>query len=122
MSSNWWASKLGNNTEETKSSVPPTTPNYVLPAFRNPTPQQTTTTPNSQIDPNGQIDMATAVRSWKGGEAHRIDGHLSCPRCGSKNVFSRANASAGGKVPAPRCFECGWNNMYEQADQVSWAV
>lgn len=122
MSNSWWTSKLNNTQDEPKKSVPPVSPNYVLPVFREQAQQKTTPTQNSGIDPNGKTDMATAVRMWKGGEAHRIDGNLSCPRCGSANVFSRANASAGGKVPAPRCFECGWNNMYEQADQVSWSV
>jgi len=118
--SSWWDKKLNNKSDERPSAVPPTTPNYVLPAFK----QQTVTsapTPK-QADPNGQIDMSTAIRSWQGGDAHRIDGGLTCPKCGSKNVFSRVNGSIGGKVPAPRCFECGWNSMYEQADQVSWSV
>jgi hypothetical protein len=119
--SSWWDQKLNNKGDERKSSVPPTTPNYILPAFKQQAPAQTSA-PSPQSNPNGQIDMATAIRSWKGGEAHRIDGGLTCPRCGSKNVFSRSNGSVGGRVPAPRCFECGWNGIYEQADQASWSV
>ena len=118
--SNWWDRKLSSNQPEQRQSTPPTTPNHVLPVFT----QQRQVQPNQhqQADPNGQMDMSSAIRVWKGGEAHRIDGGLTCPRCGSGNVFSRANASAGGNVPAPRCFQCGWNGMYEQADQVSWSI
>ena len=119
--SSWWEKKLSGDTEPTKTSLPPTTHRPVLPVFT----QQTATpshTPAVQQDPTGQTTMGTAIRTWKGGEAHRRDGNLTCPSCGSKNVFSRSNGGGGTKAPAPRCFECGWNGLYTQADQSSWVV
>ena len=123
--SSWWDKKLTEKGQSEPRSSPPITPNVILPALR----QQASTvaaqkpsTVQEQKDPTGQTDMGTAIRTWKGGEAHRREGSLSCPRCGSKNVFSRANGGSLGHSPAPRCFECGWNGLYEQADQTSWSV
>lgn len=119
--SSWWEKKLSGSTESNKTSLPPTVHRPVLPVF---TQQATAVAQPRQTspDPSGQTDMGTAIRTWKGGEAHRMDGHLNCPRCGSNNVFSRSNGGGGTKAPAPRCFECGWNGLYTQADQSSWVV
>lgn len=119
--SSWWEKKLSGDTEPNKTSLPPTTHRPVLPVF---TQQTTPAAQPRQIvqNPSGQTDMGTAIRTWTGGEAHRMDGHLTCPRCGSKNVFSRSNGGGGTKAPAPRCFECGWNGLYTQADQSSWVA
>ena len=119
--SSWWEKKLSGDIEPNKTSLPPTTHRPVLPVF---TQQTTPAAQPRQIvqNPSGQTDMGTAIRTWTGGEAHRMDGHLTCPRCGSKNVFSRSNGGGGTKAPAPRCFECGWNGLYTQADQSSWVA
>jgi hypothetical protein len=75
-------------------------------------------------DPNAQISMGEAIRMWKGGEAHRKEGNNTCPECGSANVFSRMARGGGsginGNQPAPRCFECGWNGMYDQGIEANW--
>ena len=121
--SSWWDKKLTG--KEPESSLPPVTKDVIIPALRQQASavaaQRTAPSP-AQSDPTGQTDMGSAIRSWKGGEAHRREGSLTCPRCGSKNVFSRANGGSMGHSPAPRCFECGWNGIYEQADQTSWSV
>lgn len=73
--------------------------------------------------PTDNISMGEAIRLWKGGEAARREGNVTCPACGSRNVFSRAKGTmVNGATPAPRCFECGWNGIYEQGEQSSWAV
>ncbi len=123
--SSWWDKKLSNKDQQENTSLPPVTKNVILPALRQQASTAVAQKPSpttEQRDPNGQTDMGTAIRTWKGGEAHRREGSLSCPRCGSKNVFSRANGGSLGHSPAPRCFECGWNGLYEQADQTSWSV
>jgi transposase-like protein len=70
--------------------------------------------------------MGEAIRLWKGGEAAKKQGDMSCPDCGSQNIFVRTakggNTMISGNNPAPRCFECGWNGMYDQGSQSSWAV
>lgn len=123
--SSWWDRKLNNAPQEERRSLP--TERVVLPALQQQaqervmkSPLQHQTNVAQQTDPNGQTNMGSAIRSWKGGEAHRVDGNQTCPRCGGNKVFSRSNASAGGKVPAPRCFECGWNSLYDQGEQSNW--
>lgn len=63
--------------------------------------------------------MGEALRLWKGGEAMRKEGNMTCPECGSIYVFSRTgrgqNTMVNGAAPAPRCYECGWNGLYDQA-------
>lgn len=124
--SSWWERKLTGEQESNKTSLPPVQRQYTLPAIQQQAAQRVqnrATPPQQNMDPAGQTDMSTAIRVWRGGEAHRVDGHLSCPRCGGKNIFSRVNGQTTmNKAPAPRCFECGWNGLYEQADQASWAV
>jgi hypothetical protein len=123
--SSWWDKKLTGNSSQESSSLPPVTRNVILPALRQQAEAAVTQrieTVVPQNDPTGQTDMGTAIRNWKGGEAHRREGSLTCPRCASKNVFSRSNGGSLGHAPAPRCFECGWNGIYEQADQTSWSV
>jgi len=76
--------------------------------------------------PNENVTMGEAIRLWKGGEAARKQGDMTCPECGSQHVFVRTakggNTTIGGNSPAPRCFECGWNGLYDQGSQSSWAV
>lgn len=120
--SSWWEKKLSGDTETKKTSLPPTTQRTVLPVFTQQSSQATPQPRPVAQNPGGQTDMGTAIRTWSGGEAHRMDGHLTCPKCGSKNVFSRSNGGVATKPPAPRCFECGWNGIYTQADQSSWVA
>jgi len=121
--SSWWERKLTNDKSETSKSLPPVQQQRVtIPALAQQAQLQSTTPVNRQLPAGGQTDMGSAIRMWTGGDAHRQDGHLTCPRCSSKNVFSRSNGSNMMKPPAPRCFECGWNGIYQQADQASWAV
>lgn len=121
MSSDWWSKRLTSNTPPsttTRTSVPPTSP-----AIRFPTPQQPTQTPVTQT-PNTELTMGEAIRVWKGGEAMRKEGNMRCPECGSQHVFTRVGSGTtiNGSQPAPRCFECGWNGKYSQADQSNWAI
>lgn len=121
--SDWWNKKL-------KGEKPSPQPMYPNPAAYSQRPAQTQEvqphTVEENLPPNTQINMGQAIRMWKGGEAHRKEGNMRCPECNSRNVFTRtgkgANSMINGAAPAPRCFECGWNGMYDQASQVNWAV
>lgn len=123
--SDWWSRKLSN-----QPAPPPRTPPATPPAgIRFPQAQVPPSQPvypqqehTPHEDPQGQIRMADAIRTWKGGEAHRKDTQ-PCPECGSHLVFSRTKGTTvNGYPPAPRCYTCGWNGKYSQADQASWAV
>lgn len=134
--SDWWARRLSEGQpkpERTHSSVPPTTPPVRVPiAFPQAptaTPQQVAHSQGRVLDdsrgPTDQLTMGEALRLWKGGEAARREGNASCPSCGSGLVFSRVGRGGtmvNGSQPAPRCFECGWNGLYDQGERSAWAV
>ena len=127
--SDWWSKKLAgeNPTPQRTYATPPTTAPLRIPTQApqaQPQPQQTADN-QRLLDPNrgpqDQITMGEALRLWKGGEAMRKEGNSTCPECGSIYVFSRTGRGAGtlinGAAPAPRCYECGWNGLYDQAVQ-----
>lgn len=129
--SDWWSKKLAGQqpTPARTYATPPTSPPLRIPAPvepSNPSPQYPPTQNGRQdlLDPSRgpteQITMGEALRLWKGGEAMRKEGNLSCPECGSSNVFSRTgkghSTMVNGASPAPRCYECGWNGLYGQGN------
>jgi hypothetical protein len=132
--SDWWSKKIAGDkpTPTRTTTTPPTTPPLRFPApqqQRAPHVHQTAHNQNV-LDPNRapteQISMGEALRLWKGGEAARKEGDSTCPECGSIYVFSRvgrgSNSMINGAQPAPRCYSCGWNGRYSQADQTNWGV
>lgn len=127
--SDWWSRKIAGDTApaQRKPATPPTAPAIRIPA-QAPVRQQTVHN-QDVLDPTKapteQINMGDAIKLWKGGEAMRKEGDMRCPECGSQHVFSRtgrgSNTMINGASPAPRCYECGWNGKYSQADQASWS-
>ena len=129
MSSDWWSRKLnGDPAGTTRVSTPPVgyqeRPGIrigIPPQQQRPAPVQPQRT--DVLDPNRapseQVTMGEAIRMWRGGEATRRE-TMTCPSCGSGNVFSRSKGMINGANPAPRCYECGWNGRYEQGDESNW--
>jgi hypothetical protein len=61
-----------------------------------------------------------AMQVWRGGKGHKIDSD-PCPECGSVRYYSRTGEGARrGPPPAPHCFDCGYNGMFEQGLASSW--
>jgi hypothetical protein len=61
-----------------------------------------------------------AMQVWRGGKAHKVDPD-PCPQCGSNQYFSRTGSEIRrGPPPAPHCFSCGYNGMFEQGLASSW--
>lgn len=123
--SDWWSKKLAGE----KPSVPRTLPPVEAPLRFAPQTQQPATsgsrTPRADEGPEPET-LTAFLRSnrTQGGEAARKE-NITCPDCGSPYVFSRTGRGAGttinGAAPAPRCYECGWNGMYDQASQSKWS-
>lgn len=125
--SDWWSKKLSGQqpTPQRSYTTPPTTPPIRIPQPAQAPQQQPMSAPNgrSLVDPNkspnDEVTFSEAMRNWQGGEAMRKEGNLTCPECGSIYVFSRTGKGQGtmvnGAAPAPRCYECGWNGLYDQA-------
>lgn len=131
--SDWWSKRLAGETPTPSRpmATPPTAPPIRIPTpaqAPSPTPMQAPTGRQDVLDPNRapteQITMGEAIRLWQGGEAMRREGNTTCPECGSIYVFSRTGRGSGstvnGHAPAPRCYECGWNGMYDQGSAGSW--
>jgi len=126
----WWSRRLQNNqpAPQQRQSLPVTPPVSPLSVQVPRQPQQPVQNGNQRLldprrAPNEQIPMGEAIHLWQGGEATRREGNLSCPSCGSHLVFSRTKGGmVSGNSPAPRCFSCGYNGMYDQGEQSSWAV
>jgi len=135
--SDWWSRQLSNPQQRTAPrqesySSPPITPpvrfgSIQIPVQHQPQPQQ----PQQRVldenrAPTENVSMGDAIRLWKGGEAAKKQPDMYCPECGSQNIFVRTakggNTMISGSNPAPRCFECGWNGIYDQGSQSSWAV
>lgn len=62
-----------------------------------------------------------AMNVWHGGKAHKIDPD-PCPECGSNQYYSRTQGTRRGPAPAPHCYNCGFNGMFQQGDPVTWGV
>lgn len=122
--SDWWSKKLAGETPtpSRRSHYPVTTyPTPMAPPqpAQPVAPQQDDRQANSA--PASSFTEALRKGITNGGEAARRDIH-NCPACGSVYVFSRAKGTTlNGANPAPRCYECGWNGLYEQAEQTNWS-
>lgn len=123
----WWSKKLTGQqpTPQRTYQTPPVSPPMTIPmqAPQQQTPVHQQSGRQDLLDPSraptDNITMGEALRLWQGGEAMRKEGNMTCPDCGSIYVFSRTgrghNTMVNGASPAPRCYECGWNGMYDQA-------
>lgn len=132
--SDWWSRRLADTSprpaprQETAPPVTPPTRFGVHVPVQAPAAAPQVHSGNQRLldetrSPTDQISMGDALRLWKGGEATRREGNATCPSCGSRNVFSRSKGSmVNGATPAPRCFECGWNGIYEQGEQGNWVT
>lgn len=143
-SASWWAKKLGEQQPKTYGiKLPPQPvqqhqPQPVQQVQAQPAPQPVQQgVPLSQgerqdrLDPNrsndSEVTMGEAMRLWRGGEAHRTEGNMSCPACGSTTGYTAYSGMSGGAArvngqqPRPHCFECGYNGSFAQGLESNWA-
>lgn len=142
-SSAWWANKLAqvsNQPQKHGITLPPVQPQPVQPQQQPqpaPQPAPQVGVPLQQgerqqvLDPsreaNAEVNMGEAMRLWRGGEAHRTEGNMSCPSCGSATGYTAYSgmgagaARVNGQQPRPHCFECGYNGSYAQGLESNWA-
>lgn len=72
--------------------------------------------PQIQVTPSNFME---AANHWQGGEGVRTETQR-CPKCGGDHYFSRAQQVTRGPAPAPLCADCGYNGLFDQADQTTW--
>jgi predicted nucleic-acid-binding Zn-ribbon protein len=118
--SGWWARKLN------QGQPPPENVYAPSPYQQAPMPAQQYV--QAPVAPQSFAEAIQAVQQGLlptyGSEAARTE-HNRCPSCGSENYFSRRNGGAvttqrGMASPAPQCYGCGYNGLYEQADAAKW--
>lgn len=136
-SASWWANKLGNQQpqkygiaieRQQPQPIQQPAPVYHQPQQVSPVvpgERQNVLDPNRA--PNEEVTMGEAMRMWRGGEAHRTEGHLACPACGSATGYTAYSGMAAGAArvngqqPRPHCFECGYNGSFSQGLESNWA-
>lgn len=122
----WYARRMGQPTQQRAPQYPPTQGPYQQPQQYPQVPQgypQQAPQYEQQIDTN-QIRVTTenlfeATKYWQGGEAHARERN-SCPQCGGQHYFSRTAGVMKGPAPAPMCYDCGFNGMFQQGDPAVW--
>ena len=132
----WWARRLGH-----QQPPPQQQPNYNVPGtHRQQQPQQYPVQPQQfqpQPQPYPQQQQQPSIeeqlqhvqvtpenfkelsKHWKGGKGMQEENH-PCPECGGGHYYSRSQGARRGPTPAPHCFDCGYNGLFEQADQATW--
>lgn len=116
--SDWWSKKLaGERPTPSRSTLPPVQAPVRFPAPQ--TPVQAPVVPSAPLSEDATLSDYLKAGVTKGGKATRTETAI-CPECGGNYVFSRNTGTAVN--PAPRCYECGWNGLYSQADQISWST
>lgn len=114
--SDWYARRLGNPQPQQRNYPPTHIQQVPAPTY---SPQQ-----QPQQPQQGGRTVETiyeAAQYWQGGEAHRTERN-SCPRCGGQHYYSRSQGIARGPSPAPMCFDCGYNGMFDQGDPGTWGA
>jgi len=118
--SDWWSKKLaGEPPTPQRSPLPPVQAPVKFPPAQAPQVRQPQPSASPEALPEGAtLSDYLRTGATRGGKATRTETAI-CPECGGNYVFSRNTGTAVN--PAPRCYECGWNGLYSQADQVSWS-
>jgi hypothetical protein len=125
--SNFWQNKLAPVVQQPAAPPPGPAFRYQPPQQNMPPtgpPQRAPQPPQSpesdEYDPEvpeGHTRFGTAMRKWRGGPAHKEGAVIGdCPECGSRLYSQRAHGSGArvrGNPPAPHCFECGYNGLFE---------
>jgi hypothetical protein len=128
MSDNWFAKKLAEMRGQPAPPVqqpgyyPPGPPErwsppgqqvVVIPTHQHQQFQQGVVDTPLPADEHGQVHVWDAVQRWRGGRGTKTE-TAACPQCGGNNFFSRKNAVTRGHAPAPLCYDCGYNGLFEQ--------
>lgn len=143
MASDWWQRKAQEISGRTAVQQPrgitvparqpvvqqPTVPQPVHQSQHTQQVQQQPQQPGARqgvLDPNrpadAEVTMGEAMRLWQGGVAHRTEGGLQCPECGSSTGYTQySTTNMHGGRPRPHCFECGYNGQFTQGLESNWA-
>lgn len=66
------------------------------------------------------LDVQRATGIAKPGKGQRLNPD-PCPNCGRGLFYADLGKARRGPPPAPHCFNCGFNGLFEQGLEASWA-
>ena len=127
-SASWYARKLG------QMRTPQGYARPVVPQYQPPVPSYQQNT--SQISPDAgelhaiqqpaspetlteMLDMQNHGQGLKPGKGARLNPD-PCPGCGGNLYYADLGQKRRGPPPAPRCFTCGYNELFEQGLEANW--
>lgn len=121
MSSDWYARRLARGRQAPPQQYQAPPPVYQQQQMRQPPPGYIPR-PDPHSVKTTIENLWGQMLGWQGGKAHKIDPD-PCPQCGSNQYFSRTGAEVRrGPPPAPHCFSCGFNGMFDQGLASSWSA
>jgi predicted nucleic-acid-binding Zn-ribbon protein len=59
------------------------------------------------------------AQNYQGGIAQQLNPD-ACPQCGGNQYFAKVRTKGRGPDPAGHCYNCGYNELFDQGDQASW--
>lgn len=59
------------------------------------------------------------VENYRGGVAQQMNPN-PCPQCGGNQYFEHIKTKGRGPEPAGHCYNCGYNELFDQGDQAVW--
>jgi hypothetical protein len=87
-------------------------------------PQQQGPPPTSQKFAQASTSQLLQLQSATGQASPGIGAQLNpnpCPNCGASLFYEQlGKQKRRGPEPAPHCFSCGYNGLFEQGLQSSW--
>jgi hypothetical protein len=92
------------------------------PAYQQPQPQQQYAPAPQAVPPETfteYLDLqkhGQALNPGKGGKLNQEP----CPNCGGNLFYADLGLKRRGPPPAPHCFTCGYNEMFEQGLESTW--
>lgn len=59
------------------------------------------------------------AQNYQGGIAQKLNPD-ACPNCGGNQYFAKIRVKGRGPEPAGHCYNCGYNELFDQGDSASW--
>lgn len=87
-----------------------------------PQPQQQTFAPAGGPPPGTLTELLQLQTQGQGlvpGKGARLNPD-PCPNCGGKMFYANLGLKRRGPPPAPHCFTCGYNDLFEQGLESNW--
>ena len=121
----WYARKLA----QMRGQHPPAFQGRApIPAYQQPQPgyQQNPRLPQPQTTPatppetlSELLDLQQHGQALRPGRGARLN-QDPCPNCGGNLYYADLGLKRRGPPPAPHCFNCGYNELFEQGQQSTW--